>query len=335
MHPHLKPLAEQSIVITGASSGIGLATARLAAKRGARVVLAARDGEALAQICRELEAQGAKAVYCVADVSDQDQVEQVARTAIEAFGGFDSWVNNAGIGVIGTVEETSLADHRRIFEVNYFGLVYGSLAAVRHFRETGKHGAVINLGSAVSDMPELLSVPYSASKHAIKGFTDGLRLELMQQDVPISVTLIKPSGIDTPFFDHAKSYVGGLGKAPGMNYAPRVVAEAILYAAEHPKRSLAVGSMSAFGGRFAAVAPGAVQWGQSLWSYKMLVDYGHMPEDDNLFHAPREGRERSRFGSGRGFSLTTAAQMHPTLALGAGVVAVGALALAIGGTARR
>lgn len=326
----LKPLAQQVMVITGASSGIGLATARLAAKRGAKVVLAARDTDALARISSELNADGGDTTFLGVDVAEEEEVEALARTAIERFGRIDTWVNDAGVGIISTAEGTSSADHHRLFEVNYFGIVYGSLAAVRHFRETGRPGALINLGSVVSDIPQMLSVAYSASKHAIKGFTDGLRVELMQQDLPISVTLIKPSAIDTPFFDHAKTNMGGMGKAPGANYAPEVVAEAILHAAEHPKRDIAVGQTAVIGGPLGALAPGAIEGQQKSWGYDKLIDYGHMPEDNNLYDAPREGRERSRYGDGRSFSMTTFAQTNPALSLGAVIVGIGALALAIG-----
>ena len=218
--------------------------------------------------------------------------------------------------------------------MNYFGLVYGSLAAANHYRSTGKPGAIINLGSAVSDMPQMLSVAYSASKHAIKGFTDGLRVELNQEKLPISVTLIKPSAIDTRFFDHAKTNVGGMGKAPGSNYAPEVVAEAILFAAEHHRRDIAVGNTSLLGGRLASTAPGVIDTVQQNWSYDQLVDYGHMPESENLHDVPSEGHETSRFGHGRNFSVTTTAQMHPMLSLGALVVACAAVILAIGNSRR-
>jgi short-subunit dehydrogenase len=325
----LAPLSEQTIVITGASSGIGLSTARLAAKRGARVVLAARDAEALDRIVEEINAAGCEAAALPTDVSEEDQVEKLAAFAVERFGGFDTWVNDAGVGIVSPIEEVSSADHHRLFEVNYFGIVYGSLAAVRHFREQGKAGSVINLGSAVSDMPMLLSVAYSASKHAIKGFTDGLRVELMQEKLPISVTLIKPSGIDTRFFDHAATNVGGMGKAPGPTYAPEVVAEAILHAAQHPKRDISVGSTAAMGGPLAQLLPQAIEGQQANWSYDMLVDYGHMPEGENLYDVPEEGHERSRYGSGRNFSLTTAAQMRPSMVVGASVLLGAVLALGI------
>lgn len=328
---HLSPLAEQTIVITGASSGIGLATARLAAKRGARVVLAARDESALARIVAEIEQKEGKAAWVATDVSSEEQIDALAQFAIERFGGFDTWVNDAGVGLISTAEGTTSSDHHRIFEVNYFGLVYGSLAAVRHFRETNKAGALINLGSVVSDIPQMLSVAYSASKHAIKGFTDGLRVELMQEGLPISVTLIKPSAIDTRFFDHAKSNLGGMGKAPGSNYDPVIVAEAILFAAENRKRDIAVGSTAALGGILGALAPELIESQQKSWSYEKLIDYDHLPEDENLYDVPEEGNERSRYGRGRGFSLTTAVQTNPGVALGAALFAGAVIAI---GTAR-
>lgn len=321
-------LSEQTIVITGASSGIGLATARMAAERGARVVLAARDGEALDRVVAEINAAGGEAAALPVDVSDEDAVERLAAFAVERFGGFDSWVNNAGVGVISTSEKLSSDDHRRMFDVNYFGLVYGSLAAVRHYRERDKAGSVINLGSAVSDMPMLLSVAYSATKHAIKGFTDGLRVEMMQEKLPISVTLIKPSGIDTRFFDHAKTNMGGMGKAPGPVYSADVVAKAILHAAEHPKRDIAVGSTAALGGPMGTSVPALIEGQQAHWSYDMLVDYGHMPDAESINEVPDEGHESSRFGHGRNFSLTTTAQTNPSLVVGASVL-LGAL-VAIG-----
>lgn len=325
----LKPLDQQTVVITGASSGIGLATARAAAKAGAQVMLAARDGDALARICREIEADGGTSDHVVTDVGDEEQVEALARRTIERFGCFESWVNNAGVGLIGTVDKTSTEDHLALFRTNYFGLVFGSIAAVNHFRERGTAAALINVGSVVGDMPMPLSVAYSATKHAVKGFTDGLRIELMQEQLPVSVTLIKPSSIDTRFFDHAKSEMGGLGKAPGPQYAPEIVAEAILYAMQHPKRHFPVGATAIVGPAAEELAPGFVDQRQASLRIEDLVDFGHQPTAESLQEVPDEGEERSRFGHGRRYSLTTSAQIHPRIStgvIGMGLVLAGFLA---------
>jgi short-subunit dehydrogenase len=320
MTPKLKPIDQQTVVITGASSGIGLATAHAAARAGAKIMLAARDGDALAAICREIEAAGGTADHLPTDVGEEEQVEALARRTVERFGGFDTWVNNAGIGLISTAEKTSSGDHAALFQTNYFGLVYGSLAAVRNFRERGVSGALINVGSVVGDIPMPLSVAYSATKHAVKGFTDGLRVELMQEELPISVTLIKPSSIDTRFFDHSKSNMGGLGVAPGQQYAPDVVAEAILHAAQHPKRHFPVGSTAALAPAAARLAPALVD--KRLASFRLddLVDFGHQPTADSIHEVPDEGFERSRFGYGRHWSLSTSAQMHPRVSSSAVVL---------------
>ena len=134
MYPDLKPLDQQMIVITGASSGIGLVTARAAVKAGAGVLLVSRNEEALRQIAAELRAEGARVDYVTADVSRREDHERIARTAIERFGGFDSWVNNASVGTAGELDKVTLEDHRRVFDVNYWGVVYGSLEAAKHLR---------------------------------------------------------------------------------------------------------------------------------------------------------------------------------------------------------
>ena len=332
MKPRLRPIHDQAIVITGASSGIGLATARMAARQGADVFLIARDGAALADIVAELEEEGLSAGYAVADVGDEEELNAAAAAAIEKFGGFDTWVNNAGVGIVSPVDEVSTADHERLFRTNYFGVVHGSLAALRHFRETGESGAIINLGSVVSDMPMILSVPYAATKHAVKGFTDGLRIEVMHERLPISVTLVKPSTIDTQFFEHAHTNTAAMGRGIGKIYTPDVVAEAILYAASHVKRDITIGSMATFGGEIAALVPEFIDGFQSALSYGNVLRTGRLPSGDNLYDAPDEGRETASLPEARGFSLTTTAQMHPratwsAIALGAAAT-VGAALLA-------
>lgn len=284
-------------------------------------MLAARNADALARICQEIRAQGGEAEFIATDVSREDEVLRLAAETVEKYGGFDTWINNAGVGLIATADLTHSDRHHAIFETNYFGLVYGSLAAVRQFRAQKSSGALINLGSVVSDMPMPFSVAYSASKHAIKGFTDGLRVEVMQEGLPVTVTLIKPSAIDTRFFDHAPSVMGGMGKAPGPKYAPDVVAKAILDAAVNVRRDVPVGATAHFAPAVEAIAPTIVDRRQAAMRHGELVDREHQPDADTLVAVPSEGHERSRFGHGRHHSLTTMANRHRTDLLALSLIA--------------
>lgn len=243
MKTRLKKLSDQTIVITGASSGIGLVTARTAARRGARLVLAARSKQALQQLTEEIKAQGGEAVYVVADVAERADMDKIAETAVQHFGGFDTWVNNAGVSIYGKLADVAIEDHRQLFETNFWGVVNGSLAAARHLKQRadGNGGALINLGSTLSDRAIPLQGMYCASKHAVKGFTDALRMELEEEAAPISVTLIKPAAIDTPYTAHAKNYLEVEPLNPPPVYAPEVVAEVILHCAEHPVREMFAG----------------------------------------------------------------------------------------------
>ena len=254
MNVKLKPLREQVIVITGATSGIGLATARMAAGRGARLVLAARSGTALGQLVNEITSAGGSAVSVTADVADETSSAAIAARAVEAFGGFDTWINNAGTGVYGRMDEVSVADMRQAFEVNYWGLVYGSREAVRHLKQSG--GAIINLGSEVSERAVPLQGAYSATKFAVKGFTEALRMELEHDGAPISVTLIKPAQIDTPFTVNAKNYLSSEPQHVPKVYAAEVVAAAILKTAVRPTRSVFVGGGGMLMATLGRLAPG-------------------------------------------------------------------------------
>lgn len=235
----LKNLRDQVLVITGASSGIGLVTARKAAARGARLVLVSRSKEALSALANELTASGHEATIAVADVADFEDVQMIAAVADQAFGGFDTWINNAGVSIYGKLAQTSLQDHRRLFETNYWGVVHGCLVAAEHLKMRG--GAIINIGSVLSDRAIPVQGAYCASKHAVKGFTDAFRMELSEAGLPISVTLIKPSAIDTPYKEHAKNYLTVEPNNPPPVYAPDIVADAILHCAQHPTRDMFVG----------------------------------------------------------------------------------------------
>ena len=241
--PDLKPVKEQVVVITGASSGIGLTTARMAADRGARLVLAARSEDELRELVEEIRREGGDAAYVAADVTDRDDVRRIAETAVETYGGFDTWINAAGEFVYGRLQEVPDEDKRRVFETNVWGLLYGSLEAADHLKREG--GAILNVGSVVSDRALVLQGTYSASKHAVKGFTDALRMELEEEGAPVSVTLVKPSAIDTPYPEHATNHMDAAARLPPPLYAPETVARAILRAAETPERDVYVG----FGGK--------------------------------------------------------------------------------------
>jgi short-subunit dehydrogenase len=243
MSPKLKKLDQQVMVITGATSGIGLATARMAAEGGARLVLAARDGDALDTLAHEMRQRGVDVATVTADVGNPADVARISQVVMDRFGRVDTWVNNAGISVYGRNEDVALEDMRKVMQTNFWGVVHGSLEAVRLMKGRGG-GALINLGSEVSDRSVPLQGTYSASKHAIKAFTESLRMELDKEDAGISLTVIKPAAIATPFPNHAKSYMEHEPDLPPPNYAPELVAEAILHAAQVPARDLYVGGHS-------------------------------------------------------------------------------------------
>lgn len=232
-----KPLNEQVLVITGATSGIGLVTARMAVSRGARVLLVSRNEKALRRLAKEL---GENARYCTADVANESELRKCAGQAVEAFGGFDTWINNAGVSIYGNLEDVAEEDSRRLFDTNFWGTVNGSLVAAKHL--TGHGGTIINIGSTLSDRAIPIQGMYCASKHAVKGFTDALRMELEAQEAPIQVTLVKPAAIDTPYKEHAKNYLDVEPKNPAPVYAPETVAETILHCAENPVRDVFVGA---------------------------------------------------------------------------------------------
>ncbi|TCZ66114.1 SDR family oxidoreductase [Roseicella aquatilis] len=333
----LKPLSQQTIVITGASSGIGLATARKAAQAGARVFLISRNEEALRQIVEELRGRGAQADFAVADVGDRAALEAAAEKANQVFGGFDSWVNDAGTSVYGELEKTPLEDQRRLFDTNYWGVVHGSLIAAKALR--GRGGAIVNLGSVLSDRAMILQGTYSATKHAVRAFTDALRMELERDGAPISVTLIKPSGIETAFQEHGRNLLDSPGiRVPPPAYDPRLVARAILHACEHRTRELVVG----FGGH--AIALMGHLFPRTTDLVMQAVGYGAQTSDkrprpdraDNLYQPRGDGTEKSLtrpVAPVRKTSLFLEAQLHP--ALTATVLAgLGALVLGVGAARR-
>jgi NADP-dependent 3-hydroxy acid dehydrogenase YdfG len=292
MKTNLKPLDQQVMVITGASSGIGLATALAAAGQGARLVLAARSGDTLDEIVRQIEAGGGQAVAVTADVGDRAQVERVAQTAVERFGAIDTWVNDAGVSIYGRLEEVSDADNRRLFETNYWGVVNGSLAALPHLRKSG--GALINIGSEASEAVVPLQGMYAASKHAVKGFTDALRVELDADDAAVSVTLIQPTAVDTPYPEHAGNYLSQEPKLPSPMIEPEKVASAILDAATDPARDVKVGAMSVLNTTMSKIMPALGETMAKMQIGRQQRDEAPHSREGTLYRAGESGRIRGR-----------------------------------------
>lgn len=318
-----KPVEEQVVVITGASSGIGLATAHLFASRGAKgLVLAARNEEALRKVADELSKGGTRAVAVPADVSKREDLERIAKTAIDTFGGFDTWVNDAAVTLYGSSDKIPIEDQRQLFEVNYWGVVNGSLIAAEHLRNRG--GTIINLGSVLSERTMMLQTQYSASKHAVKAFTDGLRMELEAQGAPILMTLIKPSAIDTPYAEHARNYLDKETSVPPPTYDPHLVAKAIVFAAEHQRRELTIGFGGWVIGAMGKLAPRLTDKAMEWSGYSMqTTDHPERPQmRDNLYRSREDGDMYSSLpGEPRKTSLLLEAQLHPvaTAAVLAGI----------------
>ena len=290
MRVKLKPVEEQVIVITGATSGIGLATAREAVARGAKVVLVSRDETDLDTVREQLEDEGGDVLAIAADVADPGALEQVAEEAVAEFGRIDTWVNNAGVTIFGEIEKVAVEEARRLFETNYWGVVYGALAALPHLKAEG--GALINVGSVLSETGYPLQGHYSASKHAVKGFTDSLRLELQHEHAPVSVTLIQPAAIDTPYTEHGLNLMDVEPKHMPPVYAPEVVAEAILTCAERPHRNLRVGGAAKMFTVMEKVAPGLADRQKMSAFAAQRAD--EPPKDDDTLWAPRAGDVRVR-----------------------------------------
>jgi NAD(P)-dependent dehydrogenase (short-subunit alcohol dehydrogenase family) len=298
MRPRLKSIDEQVIVVTGASSGIGLAVARQAVAKGAAVVLAARNEPALQAIAGELAGSGGRVAVVAADVANETDVLRIADMAEDRFGGFDSWINNAAVGLYGSLEQVPLADHQRTFAVNYFGTVHGSLVAARRLTRRGG-GAIVNVGSVLGDRAIVDQGPYAASKHAVHGFTEALRMELERDGAGISVSLIKPIGCGTPYAEHARNYMDKPPRIPQPLYDPTIIADAILFCCEHPRRTMHIGSggvLASFGGRLAPrITDKAIEVTGRLIQ-QSPGDDGDPAMCDNLYVARRDGEVRDTRG---------------------------------------
>jgi len=295
----MRPISEQVVVITGASSGIGRASALAFGAQGASVVLAARNREALEHVAAQIEASGGQAHVVVTDVSVWAQVEHLAEAALKRFGRIDTWLNNAAVNEHASVVDMTIEELDRIIQVNLMGQIYGVKAALGPMRRQ-RSGTIINMGSAASNRAVPLHSAYVASKHGIAGFTDSIRLDLKHEKMPINVTLIQPGFLDTPLFHNARAKLQGHQSRPiPPIYAPEVVAETILFAATHPRRNLVVGGQAALAIFLEKLSPGLVDKLMLARGAGFRLQTENKPDDryDNLFEpTPGIGSVRGTWG---------------------------------------
>jgi len=285
----LKNIDEQVVVITGASSGIGLATAIAAAEQGAKVALLARSEETLNEIAISIEGEGGEALAIALDVADREAVEAAADQVVGRFGRIDTWINNAGVAIYGKIEEVADEDNRRLFETNFWGMVYGSLAALPYLKQSG--GALINVGSEVSEAVVPLQGMYTTSKHAVKGFTDSLRVETeLVEEAPVSITLIQPTAVNTPYPEHARNYMDKEPKLPTPQIDPHQVADAIIHAATHGGRDVKVGAMSKMNTLMANLMPKIADRMSAMQAQRQQKDEHPRNPEGTLFEGGQCGR---------------------------------------------
>ena len=236
----LKPIAEQVVVVMGASSGIGRLSALQLAERGAKVVVSARGEAGLRSVVDEIRDKGGEAIAVTADVAEFDEMKAVADAAVEEYGRLDTWVHIAGVGLFAPFEQTTPEEFERVVDVNLMGQVYGAMAALPHIKREGR-GALIHMSSMGAKRSIPLQSAYCASKHGIDGFLEAMRVELRHEGWPIGVTQVMPATTNTPFFDKARTKLGVKPVAPPPIYEPGVAVEAILHAAENGPRDIVVG----------------------------------------------------------------------------------------------
>ncbi|HET9094965.1 MAG TPA: SDR family oxidoreductase [Solirubrobacteraceae bacterium] len=325
---------ERTVMITGASAGVGRATVREFARPGTKLALIARGRAGLEVAAADARAAGAEALPISCDVADAEAVEQAAATAEAALGEIDIWINVAMTAVLAPVTETSAAEFRRVMEVTYLGSVHGWQAALRRMvpRDRGK---IIQVGSALGYRGIPLQATYCGAKHAIQGFYESVRSELLHQESNVTVTIVQLPGLNTPQFSWVRARTAGTPQPVPPIYAPEVAARAIAWAAEHDRREIWVGRptiKTIIGQR---LVPGFLDHYLAHRGFKSQQSDTPLPSHrpDNLFTPVDEERDfgadgmYERLAHERSFQLTLSE--HRGALLGAGLAAASAASVAV------
>jgi short-subunit dehydrogenase len=279
-----KKFLNKVVVVTGASAGLGRAIALAFAREGAHVGLIARNKNRLLDVKKEIESYRAKALEVPCDVSDAQLLDKAAESIQNTLGPIDIWVNNAIVTILSPVKETRPEEYQRVTEVNYLGTVYGTLAALKRMMKKDK-GIIIQVGSTLAYRGIPLQSAYCASKHAIQGFQDSLRSELLHEGSQVQVSMVQMPALNTPQFDWLKSRMPNKAQPVKPIFQPEVGAQAVLWVAQHPRRELNVSfltSLLIWGNKF---FPGFGDWYLSKNGYKgqQTKDIEDPQRPDNLY----------------------------------------------------
>jgi NAD(P)-dependent dehydrogenase (short-subunit alcohol dehydrogenase family) len=287
----------RTVVITGASAGVGRATARLFAERGAGVGLIARGREGLDGARRDVEALGAQAVVLPADVGDPDQVEAAAATAEAELGPIDVWVNNAMVTMLAPLDDIDAGEFRRVTETTYLGTVHGTMSALHRMKRRDR-GTIVQVGSALAYRGIPLQSAYCGAKHAIEGFTESVRAELLHDDSGVHLTMVQLPALNTPQFDWCRTRLPNRPQPVPPIYQPEVAARAIAWAAAHRRRQLLVGGPTlkvVLGNKFAA-GLGDRYLARTGYDSQQAEEPIDADRDDNLFEpVDRDAGAHGRF----------------------------------------
>jgi NAD(P)-dependent dehydrogenase (short-subunit alcohol dehydrogenase family) len=312
------------VVVTGASAGVGRAIARAFAKRGSSVALLARGKDGLEGARSDVESLGGRALVCICDVADEKQVEEAADRVEAELGPIDVWVNNAMVSVLSPADRMTPEEFRRVTDVTYLGYVWGTLAALRKMKPRDR-GVIVQVGSALAHRSIPLQSAYCAAKHAVKGFTESVRTELLHDKSGVKITLVELPAVNTPQFDWTRSRMPRRAQPVPPIFQPEVPAEAIVDASLHPRREVLVGWPTQKAVLAEKIAPGVADWylGRTGYDSQQTDETARIGRKDNLF-APLPG---DRGAHGRFDDRAMSSSLSLWMSLNSGLVALGLLAL--------